>query len=76
MKSLETDQQGTSIEEVLDCSHTVRSLHNAGIFTMEELAEKTYEDLLGIRGIGKVIASGLVEETRLWMMKEDRSKDI
>ena len=72
IKSLDTNRQSTPIEEVLDCSHTVRSLHNAGIFTMEELAGKTYEDLLRIRGIGKVIASGLVEETRLWLMKEQQ----
>ena len=66
METEKTEQRKKRIEYILSCTHTVRSLQKAGIITMEELSEKTYDDLLKIRGIGKVIASNLAEESRAW----------
>lgn len=47
------------LEEMLTCQHTVRCLHAAGIDTMEQLVNMSKEELLSIRGIGKVIAADL-----------------
>lgn len=64
------------IEEMLTCPHTVRRLHAAGIDTMEQLIKLSQEELLAIRGIGKVIAADLREtmetytqqgRTELWI---------
>ena len=44
------------IEELLDCSHTVRCLKKANIETVEQLRKLSEKDLLAIRGVGKVIA--------------------
>ena len=54
------------IEERIDCPHTLRVLHGAGISTMEELARLSREDLLRLRGIGKVIAGDLERIVALW----------
>ncbi len=59
-------QVSVAIEEVLDCPHTIRVLHKAGVQTMEELAQHSREDLLQLRGIGKVIAGDLTEVIEKW----------
>ena len=53
METEKTEHRKKRIEDILSCTHTVRSLQKAGIITMEELSEKTYDDLLKIRGSGK-----------------------
>ena len=52
------------IEERIQCCHTVRCLHAAGIETMEQLSAFSMTDLLDIRGIGKVISADLMEEIK------------
>ena len=64
--------QATLIEDVLDCSHTVRVLHKAGVYTMEELATMTYDDLLQLRGIGKVIATDVTEQIKMFQEQKER----
>ena len=59
----------TPIEEVLDCSHTVRVLHKAGVDTMEELSRMTYDDLMALKGIGKVIATDVTAKIKEWNSK-------
>ncbi len=45
------------LEEMIGCPHTVRCLNKAGIETMEQLSGYTLDDLLKIRGVGRVIAN-------------------
>ena len=45
-----------NIEYLLSCDHTVRCLKKAGIETVEQLQKLSEKDLLGIRGVGKVIS--------------------
>ena len=45
-----------SLEELINCSHTPRCLRRAGIDTVEQLSHLTEDDLLKIKGIGKVIS--------------------
>ena len=52
------------IEEMIHCCHTVKCLHAAGIETMEQLSALSMEELLKIRGIGKVIAADLTEKNK------------
>ena len=54
------------IEDAIDCPHTLRVLKKAGITTMEELAERSREDLLKLRGVGPVIADGLEAALERW----------
>ena len=60
------------IEERIDCPHTLRVLHRARIATMEELAALTKEDLLALRGVGKVIASSLGAVVEEWKSGQER----
>ncbi len=60
------------IEERVDCPHTLRALHRAGIATMEELATLTREDLLRLRGVGRVIASDLEAVIEEWKRGQER----
>ena len=56
------------IEEKIHCCHTVKCLHAAGIETMEQLTALSMEELLKIRGIGKVIAADLMETIKKYNM--------
>ena len=58
----------TPIDEVIDCPHTIRVLHKAGIDTMKDLL--SYHELIQIRGIGKVIASDLARVISEWNSQE------
>ena len=51
-----------SLEELINCSHTIRCLNMAGISTVEQLAHLTEKDLLKIRGIGKVISRDIIHK--------------
>lgn len=62
----------TTIEEVFGCSHTVRVLHKAGVYTMEELATMTYDDLMQLRGIGKVIATDVTKQIKMFQEQKER----
>lgn len=62
----EAAKEEVTVEETLGCSHTVRVLNKAGIYTMNELAQLTYEDLLQLRGVGKVIARDLLKAIEQW----------
>ncbi len=46
METERAEQKKTRMEDVLTCTHTIRSLQKAGIFMMEELSEKTYNEHL------------------------------
>ena len=59
-----TGEYNMEIEKILTCQHTIRVLHKAGISTVEELEKLSYDDLLKIRGIGKVIAGDVIEIMR------------
>ena len=56
----------TAIEERVNCSHTLRVLKKNGIDTMEQLSEMTDEQLLALRGVGRVIAGGLRNTVTEW----------
>ena len=62
------------VEEMIDCPHTVRCLNRAGIETMEQLSACTVEDLLQIRGVGKVIANDVYRAIQAYRGKEKNSK--
>ena len=57
------------IEERIQCCHTVRCLHAAGIETMEQLSALSMTDLLYIRGIGKVISADLLEVIKKYRLE-------
>jgi len=57
------------IEEKIHCCHTVKCLHAAGIETMEQLITLSAEELLRIRGIGKVIAADLMEAIKKYRLE-------
>ena len=50
------------IEQWIDCCHTIKVLHNAGIDTMAQLNEMSYRQILQLRGIGRVIAGDLQQK--------------
>ena len=55
------DAQPTELDLILTCSHTKRCLIKAGITTMDQLLRLSPEDLMQIRGIGRVIAKDIVK---------------
>ena len=57
------------IKERIQCYHTVRCLHAAGIETMEQLSALSMTDLLDIRGIGKVISADLLEVIKKYRLE-------
>ena len=63
-----------SIEERIDCPHTLRVLRRAGIGTMEDLARLSREDLLALRGVGKGIAADLGAIVDAWRREQAQAK--
>lgn len=55
-----------SLEELINCSHTPRCLRRAGIDTVEQLSHLTEDDLLKIKGIGKVISRDIRTKLQDW----------
>ena len=53
-------------DEIITCPHTLRVLEKAGVTTMEQLAGMSREELLKLRGIGKVIAGDVLEKVAEW----------
>ncbi len=58
------------LEEWVGCSHSLRCLIRNGIDTMEKLSALSYDELLSIRGIGPVIAGGLLKDVARWRTHE------
>jgi len=49
-------------EQWIDCCHTIKVLHNAGIDTMAQLNEMSHRQILQLRGIGRFIAGDLQQK--------------
>ncbi len=54
------DLPPSELDRVISCSHTKRCLLKAGVNTLAQLRSLSEEDLLHIRGIGPVIADGIL----------------
>ena len=61
------------IEERITCRHTLKVLHASGISTMEQLSAMSKDDLLKIRGVGKVIAADLAS---IMEQEEERHRGL
>lgn len=59
------------IEQWIDCCHTIKVLHNAGIETMTQLSEMSSEQILQLRGIGRVIAGDLQKKIEAYRENSD-----
>ena len=60
----------TKLEDCIPCCHSVKVLKSAGIETVEQLSQLSYEELLKIRGVGPVIAGDLQKCINQW--KKDK----
>lgn len=56
------------LENWIDCCHTIRVLHKAGIQNMQQLSTLSDQGILALRGIGPVIAGDLRKKIDEWMM--------
>ncbi len=68
------DLPPSELDTLLSCSHTKRCLLKAGITTVAQLLSLSEADLLGIRGIGRVIAGDIIkarEQYALEMKKKE-----
>ncbi len=54
------DLPSSELDMVLTCSHSKRCLLKAGVTTIAQLRVLSRDDLLRIRGIGPVIADGIL----------------
>ena len=59
------------IEQWIDCCHKIKVLHNAGIETMTQLSEMSSEQILQLRGIGRVIAGDLQKKLEAYRENSD-----
>ena len=55
------DLPPSELDRILTCTHTKRCLLKAGVTTLAQLRAMSKEDLLRIRGIGPVIADGILQ---------------
>lgn len=55
------DLPPSELDRMLTCTHTKRCLLKAGVTTLAQLRAMSKEDLLRIRGIGPVIADGILQ---------------
>ena len=51
----------SELDPVITCSHSKRCLLKAGVNTLSQLRTLSRDDLLRIRGIGPVIADGILD---------------
>jgi DNA-directed RNA polymerase alpha subunit len=51
----------SELDLVITCSHSKRCLLKAGVNTLSQLRTLSRDDLLRIRGIGPVIADGILD---------------
>ena len=56
------------LENWIDCCHTIRVLHKAGIQDMQQLSALSDQGILALRGVGPVIAGDLRKKIDEWMM--------
>ena len=56
-----SDLPPSELDLVISCTHSKRCLLNAGVRTLAQLHALSREDLLRIRGIGPVIADGILK---------------
>lgn len=59
------DLPPSELDSVVTCSHSRRCLLNAGVNTLAQLRALSRDDLLRIRGIGPVIADGILSAPAL-----------
>ena len=64
------------IEQCIDCTHTLRVLHKAGIDDMEALAALSYDDLLKLRGIGPVLAGDVTKRVEEWKQADAEQAEL
>lgn len=62
-----SDLPASELDLVLSCSHTKRCLLKAGVSTLEQLMSLSEEDLLQIKGIGKVITKDVIRERKQYL---------
>ena len=55
-----TDLPPSELDQVIACPHSKRCLLKAGVSTLAQLNSLSRDDLLRIRGIGPVIADGIL----------------
>ncbi len=55
------DLTPSELDRMLTCTHTKRCLLKAGVTALAQLRAMSKEDLLRIRGIGPVIADGILQ---------------
>ena len=65
------DLPPSELDQAITCSHSKRCLLKAGVNTLGQLRAMTEDDLLRIRGIGPVIADGILNA-----LANDIKKDI
>ncbi len=54
------DLPASELDQLITCSHSKRCLLKAGISTLDQLRALSRDDLLRVRGIGPVIADGIL----------------
>ena len=60
-KKMCADLPPSELDQVIACSHSKRCLLKAGVDTLARLSALSGDDLLRIRGIGPVIADGILK---------------
>ena len=69
MKNKCADLPHSELDLVLTCSHTKRCLLKAGISTLDQLMALSEDDMLQIKGIGKVIVKDVLREREEYLRK-------
>ena len=61
----------SELDLVITCSHSKRCLLKAGVNTLSQLRTLSGDDLLRIRGIGPVIANGILNALAAYEPRSD-----
>ena len=69
MKNKCADLPHSELDLVLTCSHAKRCLLKAGISTLDQLMALSEDDMLQIKGIGKVIVKDVLREREEYLRK-------
>ena len=69
MKNKCADLPHSELDLVLTCSHTKRCLLKAGISTLDQLMALSEDDMLQIKGVGKVIVKDVLREREEYLRK-------
>ena len=69
-----SDLPPSELDQVITCSHSKRCLLKAGVNTLEQLFALSRDDLLLIRGIGPVIANGILDAKEHYLSSSVRNK--